>query len=88
MATYSEGVCGNGAAVLRDGEMVPIEQVIVLLNAGEELQKIKSTVERFEGLLSIPAKPDTSIQLRLIEILWRVGNIQFALREAAKLAAI
>lgn len=27
---YSEGICGDGAAILRDGQMVPIEEVVQL----------------------------------------------------------
>ncbi len=32
MAEWTEGVCGDGAAILRDGEMIPIEDVIDTLN--------------------------------------------------------
>lgn len=32
MPEWTEGVCGDGAAILRDGEMVPIEDVIATLN--------------------------------------------------------
>ena len=29
---WSEGICGDGAAILRDGVMIPIEEVIAELN--------------------------------------------------------
>ena len=29
---WTEGMCGDGAAILRDGVMVPIEEVVALLN--------------------------------------------------------
>lgn len=35
MSTWTEGVCGDGAAILRDGVMVPIEEVIECLNRAE-----------------------------------------------------
>lgn len=31
---YTEGICGDGAAILRDGVMVPIGEVVWLLNQG------------------------------------------------------
>jgi hypothetical protein len=33
---WSEGICGDGAAILRDGVMVPIEEVVVSLNRAEQ----------------------------------------------------
>lgn len=35
---WTEGVCGDGAAILRDGVMVPIEEVIDALNHREALR--------------------------------------------------
>ena len=32
---WTEGICGDGAAILRDGVMVPIEEVITRLNQAE-----------------------------------------------------
>ncbi len=32
---WTEGICGDGAAILRDGVMVPIEEVIARLNQAE-----------------------------------------------------
>lgn len=32
MPEWTEGVCGDGAAILRDGEMIPIEDVLSTLN--------------------------------------------------------
>lgn len=33
---WTEGVCGDGAAILRDGVMVPIEDVVARLNHLED----------------------------------------------------
>jgi hypothetical protein len=33
---WSEGICGDGAAILRDGVMVPIEEVVASLNRAEQ----------------------------------------------------
>jgi hypothetical protein len=35
---WTEGICGDGAAILRDGVMQPIEDVIAALNAAEPAQ--------------------------------------------------
>ncbi len=35
---WTEGVCGDGVAILRDGEMVPIVDVVARLNESEARQ--------------------------------------------------
>ncbi len=39
---WSEGVCGDGAAILRDGVMMPIEEVVASLNRAEILTRYVS----------------------------------------------
>lgn len=34
MTEWTEGVCGDGAAILRDGQMVPISDLLEHLNKG------------------------------------------------------
>lgn len=34
---YTEGICDDGAAILYDGLAIPVEEVIRLLNARQEL---------------------------------------------------
>ena len=46
---WSEGVCGDGAAILRDGVMTPIEEVVRELNSIAELRE---DAERFRWLLN------------------------------------
>lgn len=36
-AEWTEGVCEDGAAILRDGQMVPISDILAHLNACETL---------------------------------------------------
>jgi hypothetical protein len=36
---WSEGVCGDGAAILRDGLMIPIEELVASLNRAERLAR-------------------------------------------------
>lgn len=36
---YSEGICGDGAVILRDGKPMPIEQVIEVLNGFDLIMK-------------------------------------------------
>jgi hypothetical protein len=43
---WSEGVCGDGAAILRDGVMMPIEEVVASLNRAEILTRFtRPTIE-------------------------------------------
>lgn len=37
-AEYTEGICGDGAAILKDGVIVPISQVLEELNRAEGLR--------------------------------------------------
>lgn len=39
-ATWTEGVCGDGAALLKDGVMVPIEAVVRELNEGARARAV------------------------------------------------
>jgi hypothetical protein len=45
---WTEGVCGDGAAFLRDGEMVLIEEVVERLNQAErdasEIKRLRSAL--------------------------------------------
>jgi hypothetical protein len=36
---WTEGVLGDGAAILRDGQMVPITELLEILNATEQLRE-------------------------------------------------
>lgn len=38
MPEWTEGVCGDGAAILRDGEMVPVEDVVAELNRAGRIE--------------------------------------------------
>lgn len=41
MPKYTEGICCDGAAILKDGEMITIEQILKELNgAAEEIDKL------------------------------------------------
>lgn len=42
--TYSEGILGDGAVILRDGEPVTIEEVVRRLNKSDELHEALHTV--------------------------------------------
>lgn len=48
MAEWTEGVCGDGAAILRDGEMIPIEAVVAVLN---KYERAIVTVDKYERAL-------------------------------------
>jgi hypothetical protein len=49
---WSEGICGDGAAILKDGVMQPIEDVIAALNAAEavRLKPVGPSLEEVEDL--------------------------------------
>jgi hypothetical protein len=37
---YSEGICGDGAAILEDGVMIPVEEIVKRLNHYDELKAL------------------------------------------------
>ena len=46
MSEWTEGVCSDGAAILRDGVMVPITELLSTLNGMEaEILRLRSLVE-------------------------------------------
>lgn len=45
---WTEGVCGDGAAILKDGVMQPIEDVITALNAAEAAKASLHQPDRYE----------------------------------------
>jgi len=49
---WTEGVCGDGAAILKDGVMQPIEDVVAALNAAEvvRLKPVGPSLEEVEDL--------------------------------------
>lgn len=50
---YTEGVCGDGAAILRDGVLMPIPKVLTALNEGARLRaevtELRMSVVAFGG---------------------------------------
>lgn len=40
MSEYSQGICEDGAAILCDGEMLTIEQIVLRLREGENTKKL------------------------------------------------
>lgn len=36
---FTEGICGDGAAILNDGEMMPIEEIVDRLNDAAEMER-------------------------------------------------
>jgi hypothetical protein len=53
MSQWTEGVCGDGAAILRDGEMVPITELLAILNA-RQWQPIETAPHETAVLLYCP----------------------------------
>lgn len=35
MSRYSQGICGDGAAILRDGQMMTVDEIVAALNQAE-----------------------------------------------------
>ena len=42
MPRYTEGICNDGAAILEDGEMITIDQILKELNAADKGQAVLS----------------------------------------------
>jgi len=41
---FTEGICQDGAAILKDGEMVPIDAILTMLNALEKINNIRNSI--------------------------------------------
>lgn len=60
MTEWTEGVCGDGAAILRDGQMVPISELLAHLNIAKavkgthelEVRPLKRRVVELETALT------------------------------------
>jgi hypothetical protein len=57
---YTEGICGDGAAILRDGVMMPIEDIVGTLNALQaERDEARAALTRTTpGVVRIPEPTD------------------------------
>ena len=44
MSEYTEGVCGDGAAILRDGQAMTIGEIVAALNSHDALVEAKQTI--------------------------------------------
>lgn len=55
-AEWTEGACEDGAAILRDGEMISISKLLAHLNRAEELQtenaRLRDALKRSEAFFS------------------------------------
>lgn len=72
--TWTEGICGDGAAILCDGIMVPVEEVVAELN---RLAKCSAALERLLAVIK-PKYTDPD------EILAVMLSIRAAKSELAK----
>jgi len=72
---YTEGICGNGAAILRDGVMMPIEDIVGTLNALQsERDEAQAALARLvPGVVRIPEPMDVEIEAELSKV-WPVGE--------------
>jgi hypothetical protein len=73
---WSEGVCGDGAAILRDGVMMPIEEVVASLNRAEILTRyaLAQPEPVGGGLSDEELPPRVGHILRLAEIIREVDG--------------
>lgn len=73
-ATWTEGVCGDGAVILHDGVPAPISGILASLNAGErafqrwiaELERLRSKPiaedpEHYRAIFEAGEEPQTVI---------------------------
>lgn len=45
MPEYSQGICGDGAAILKDGVMLTIDEIVSELNAAAQHERIVAGLE-------------------------------------------
>ena len=50
---YSEGICGNGAAILRNGLMMPISHIVEKLNKVPEYEARIAELEKSQEWVSV-----------------------------------
>jgi hypothetical protein len=46
---FSEGICGDGSAILRDGSPMPISYILSELQSGEEAKELIYQINRSLG---------------------------------------
>jgi hypothetical protein len=54
---YTEGVCHDGAAILKDGVMMTIDQVLAELNTRPDTDAIREAVEVLGSIIDITNNP-------------------------------
>jgi len=60
-AAWTEGVCGDGAALLKDGVMVPIEAVVRELNEGARARAALARWGNLKGSLTSSPPADGEV---------------------------
>jgi hypothetical protein len=48
-ATYSQGVCADGAAILKDGEQMTVEQIVSELNRCAMFDKTELSIKSYDA---------------------------------------
>ena len=57
MSEYTQGACHDGAAILKDGQMMTIEEIIAELRG---IDRLRADIKRIEKLFNYPDAWDTS----------------------------
>lgn len=52
MSKWTEGVCSDGAAILRDGQPVPISELLDHLNRCESIRSLNDAETQFDDVIS------------------------------------
>ena len=73
---YTEGVCGDGAAILRDGVMMPIEDIVSELN---RLTALAQPAPPAAGEVAAAIKRLRNIAEHMDQDLWAIENAAFLL---------
>jgi hypothetical protein len=69
MPLYTEGTCADGAAILKDGEMITIEQVLKELNEATESTAPLGQVDLLVSCLDYHEKRTEACTLLKLEVL-------------------
>ena len=69
MGRYSQGICGDGAAILYDGEMLTVDETVARLNMMDDLTAL---VARLAHSLR-QATPDNDLPEKAVDYLRRKG---------------
>ena len=73
---YAEGICGDGAAILKDGVMMPIENVVAELNRAADLLQCKAVLSYELERRKMLQQEEIELKSERVQILDRLASLE------------